>query len=270
MKRFTIYIFCALLVFASSVSVRAQIGNLIKITPLIGLKFYSWGEYDNNSTQNLDESGTQFLIGFSAKHELIGNMNFYVRSDFYYYTGTVDYDGYLQNDYGGNTPYKTETGYNGFELLINSGYNFNVTHNLSLAPELGLEYEHWKRDLGKGDKHGYLESYNVFFIDFGFNGRLKISPNVSIFMKFLGEAPLSISEGVDLSSNNNLKEIDLAPKSNMGINFETGVTAYNASFSFYIDYLLFSPSDINQSIFQPESDRSIFGIKLAYDFYFNI
>lgn len=270
MQRFTIYIFCALLVFASSVSVRAQIGHLIKITPLIGLKFYSWGEYGNNSTQKLDESGTQFLIGFSAKHKLIGNMNFYVRSDFYYYTGTVDYDGYLQNDYGGKTPYKTETGYNGFELLINSGYNFNVTHNLSLAPELGFEYEYWKRDLGKGDKHGYLESYNVFFIDFGFNGRLKILPNVSIFMKFLGEAPLSISEGVDLSSKNNPKEIDLAPKSNMGINFETGVTAYNASFSFYIDYLLFSPSDINQSIYQPESDRSIFGIKLAYDFYFNI
>ena len=272
MNHLTAIIFIALLGLELPVSLNGQINHSFRITLNTGLKFYNWSEYDKNSTQNLDESGTLFLVGLSATYNFITGSNIYTKSDIYFYTGSVDYDGYLQNDYGTNTPYKTETGYKGVELLLNFGYNFNITHNFILAPELGFEYEYWNRDLGKGDKHGYKETYNVVFMDFGFNGNLRVVPKVLIFMKFLGEIPLSISESVDLSpwEGSGSSVIDLTPGSNVGINFESGVIAYNISLSLYIDYLLFSPSKLNRNIFQPESDRSIFGVKLGYTFYIKI
>ena len=245
--------------------------NLIEITPQFTLKSFIWGEYNDDSKQLLEEKGLQYGGGVTSKIKFSKSLDLFTRFDFNYYAGLVDYDGFLMLEGGGTEPYKSKTGYEGLETAINFGYDFYAGDQFVIAPELGFQYEYWNRDIDNGGKYGYDEVYNLFFIDFGTSLIYQFSRSSKIFFNVFGEYPLTINESVDLASRGQggPPKINLEPKSNIGLNMELGATTYGAFLSFYLDYLLFSKSAFDQGFHQPESDRTVVGMKLGYTFSIN-
>ena len=245
--------------------------NLIEITPQFTLKSFIWGEYNDDSKQLLEEKGLQYGGGVTSKIKFSKSLDLFTRFDFNYYAGLVDYDGFLMLEGGGTEPYKSKTGYEGLETLINFGYDFYAGDQFIIAPELGFQYEYWNRDIDNGGKYGYDEVYNLLFIDFGTSLIYQFSRSSKIFFSVMGEFPLLITESVDLASRGQggPADINLEPEPNIGLNMELGATTYGAFLSFYLDYLLFSKSAFDQGFHQPESDRSVIGMKLGYTFSIN-
>jgi len=245
--------------------------NLVEITPQFTLKSFLWGEYNDNSVQLLEEKGLLYSGGITSKIKFSRSFDLFTKFDAHYYSGLIDYDGFLQNPDGTTEPYKSKTGYEGLETAINFGYDFYAGDQFIIAPELGFQYEYWNRDIDNGGQYGYDEVYNLLFIDFGCNFIYQFSRPAKIFLNILGEYPLLITESIDLASRGQggPADINLEPQSNIGLNIELGATTYGAFLSFYLDYLLFSKSAFDQGYHQPESDRTVVGMKLGYTFSIN-
>lgn len=245
--------------------------NFFEITPQFVLKSFQWGEYNDNSVKLLEETGIQYGGGVASKIKFSSSLDLFIRADFYYYAGLVDYDGFLMLAGGGTEPYKTKTGYQGIESTLNFGYDFYAANQFVIAPELGFQFDYWLRDLDNGGKRGYEEVYSSFLIDFGTSFIYQFSRSSKIFLSVLAEYPLNISESIDLASRGQggPLELNLESKPNIGLNMELGGTTYGIFLSFYMDYMLLSKSNIVQELFQPESDRMIVGVKLGYAFSIN-
>src|SRR3989339_608392 len=199
--------------------------NLVEITPQFTLKSFLWGEYNDNSVQLLEEKGLLYSGGITSKIKFSRSFDLFTKFDAHYYSGLIDYDGFLQNPDGTTEPYKSKTGNEGLEAIL----------------------------------------------DFGCNFIYQFSRPAKIFLNILGEYPLLITESIDLASRGQggPADINLEPQSNIGLNIELGATTYGAFLSFYLDYLLFSKSAFDQGYHQPESDRTVVGMKLGYTFSIN-
>ncbi|MCB0730205.1 MAG: hypothetical protein KDC88_04150 [Ignavibacteriae bacterium] len=242
--------------------------KLIEITPQIVVKNFYWGEYNDNSVQDLEEYGNLYGGGFQSKFKFSQNLDLFIYAEAYFYNGTVDYNGFLQDVSGNFESYKSETVYEWFESTFNIGYDFNPSYYFSFSPELGFQFESWDRDIDNGGQYGYNEIYDMFLIDFGCTFTTRFSSNAKIFFKILGEYPLLIDEFINLAARGHEgpEEINLEPQPNIGLNAELGANTYGVYFSVIFDYLIFSKSFFDQGFHQPESDRTIVGIKLGYTF----
>lgn len=245
--------------------------NLIEITPQFTLKSFIWGEYNDNSIQVLEEKGLLYSGGITSKIKFSRSLDLFTEFDFHYYSGLIDYDGFLQNADGTTEPYKSKTGYQGLETILNLGYDIFAGDHFVIAPELGLQYEYWNRDIDNGGRYGYDEVYNLLFIDFGTNLIYQFSRSSRIFLNIMGEYPLLITESVNLASRGQggPADINLEPLPNIGLSMELGGTTYGVYLSFYLDYMLFTKSAFDQGFHQPESDRTVVGMKLGYTFSIN-
>lgn len=246
----------------------SQSSKLFEITPTVGLKYFYWGEYNNNDVQNLEEYGFVYSTNISAKTKFSKSLQLFAFTDVGFYYGIINYIGYLQLTNGNTESYKSETGYVGIEFAVNLGYDITFGKYFVLSPEFGVGYEYWKRDIDNGGMYGYDELWDFLYLDFGSSFIVPFSPSSKIFLKILGEYPISISEFIDLTSRGQggPASISLEPGSNIGVNLELGAEIYGAYLSFYLDYLLFSSSVFDQGYHQPRSDRSLTGLKLGYMF----
>jgi len=245
--------------------------NLVEITPQFSIRSFYWGEYDNNSKQLLEETGYLYSGGLASKIKFSSNFDLFIRIDAYFYGGLVDYNGFLMLQGGGTQPYKSKTGYYGLETALNIGYDFFVVDNFAIAPEFGVQYEYWNRDIDNGGQYGYDEVYNAFLLDFGCSFIVPFSNSSKIFLNALGEYPIFITESVNLASRGQggPPDINLEPQPNIGFSAELGAAIYGSFISFYADYILFSKSPFDKGFHQPMSDRTVVGIKLGYTFSIN-
>jgi hypothetical protein len=257
------------LIAAGNTFLSAQTNKeLIELTPQAVLKSFYWGEYNDNSELLLEETGMLYGGGINSKFKFSRSFDLYTKFDFYYCTGLVDYNGFLMLQGGGTEPYKSKTGYEDLETSLNFGYDFYIAEQFIIAPEIGFQYEYWERDIDNGGQYGYDELYDVLSIKFGSNFIFPLGRSSRVFLNIFGKYPVLIEESIDLASRGQggPAEINLEPGANLGLNLELGANIYGAFISLYYDYLLFSKSDYDQGYFQPESDRSIVGLKLGYTF----
>lgn len=259
----------AVLLISGISNIYAQVEDkLFEITPYLELKYFYWGEYNDQSNQVLEEYGNLYGGGLTGKTKFSRSFNLYAISEIDIYYGIVNYNGFLQDDLGNLHPYKSETAYLGLEFLINIGYDLKLGKHFIIAPEFGVQYEYWERDIDNGGQYGYSELWNLFLLDFGCNFIIPLPPSSKIFFKLFGEYPIVIEESIDLASRGHTGQanVNLEPGSNLGLNLELGAVIYGVFFSFYYDYLFFSKSPFDQNYQQPDSDRSIAGLKLGYSF----
>lgn len=270
MRLVTLIAFQIILLFnANDAFLLAQTNKkLIEVTPQIVLKSFYWGEYNDKSVQLLEEQGMHYGGGFVSKFKFSRFLDLYTKLDLYYSTGLIDYNGFLQDAQGNTEPYKSKTDYRELETSISFGYDFTLAEYFVIAPEFGFQFEYWNRDIDNGGQYGYDEVYNMLSINFGSNFIFPLGNSSEIFFNILGRYPILIEESIDLASRGQggPADINLEPGANLGLNLELGATVYGAFLSFYYDYLLFSKSKLDQGYFQPESDRSIVGLRLGYTF----
>jgi hypothetical protein len=270
MKHLIIRAFLFILILsASSTSLLAQTNKvLIELTPQVVLKSFNWGEYNDKSELVLEETGLHYGGGINSKFKFSRSFDLYTKFDFYYCTGLVDYNGFLQDAQGNTEPYKSKTGYEDIETSLNFGYDLYIARQFIIAPEFGFQYEYWIRDIDNGGKYGYDEIYDMLSIKFGSNFIFPLGKSSGIFLNIFGKYPLLIEESIDLASRGQggPADINLEPGANLGLNVELGANIYGAFISLYYDYMLFSKSGYDQGYFQPESDRSLVGLKIGYTF----
>jgi len=258
-----------IITFGSACQINAQAyRKIIEITPFAGLDYFYWGEYNDNSFQIVEEAGYLYRAGVSSKFKFIKSFDLYILFEPTIYYGIIDYNGFLQDANGNSESYKSQSAYFGSSALLNFGYDFYLSTRFILSPEFGFKYEYWDRDVDNGGQYGYDEFYNVFLLNFGLSATIPFSYTSRIFMRIMCEYPLIIDESIDLASrgHNGPPNISLTPNSNIGINLELGATLYGAFVSGFMNYMLFSKSAFNQNYHQPESDRSLVGLKLGYTF----
>lgn len=270
MKHLIIRAFLFILILsASSTSLLAQTNKaLVELTPQVVFKSFYWGEYNDNSELVLEEEGMHYGGGINSKFKFSRSFDLYAEVDLYYCYGLVDYNGFLQDAQGNTEPYKSQTAYEDLETSLNFGYDFYISQNFIIAPELGFQFEYWNRDIDNGGQYGYEEIYNMLSLQFGSSFIFPLGSASKIFLNILGKYPVLIEESIDLASRGQggPADINLEPGANMGLNLELGANIYGAFVSLYFDYLLFSKSAYDQGYFQPESDRSVVGLKLGYTF----
>lgn len=242
--------------------------DLFEFTPHLIGKYFYWGEYNDYSFQMLEEYGNLFGGGFQSKIKFSRSFNLYINVYACFSYGIVNYNGFLQNNDGTFEAYKSETVYDWFESTLNFGYDFYAFNSFTISPEFGFQFESWDRDIDNGGQYGYDEIYDIFLIDFGFIFTALFSSKVHIFFKILGEYPLLIEESINLAirGQGGPAEINLEPKPNIGINLELGANIHDSFLSVFMDYMIFSKSLYDNGFHQPESDRSVVGIKLGYTF----
>ena len=242
--------------------------NFVEITPFFSGKYFYWGEYNDYSYQIVEEYGNLYGGGLHAKIKFSNSFDLYINLDACFSYGIVNYNGFLQNPDGTSEPYKSETVYEWFESTLNFGYDFYISNYFRMSPEFGFQFESWDRDIDNGGQYGYNEIYDMFVLDFGGTFAVLFSSKAKIFLKILGKYPLLIEESLNLASRGQggPPDINLEPEPNIGINIELGANIYGAFFSVYMDYLIFSKSLFDQGFHQPESDRSIVGLKFGYTF----
>jgi len=240
--------------------------NLVEITPQFAMRSFTWGEYNSDLTQNLEETGLLYSGGITSKIKFTRRLDLYLKFGGDYYSGLIDYDGFLMNPDGTTEPYKTKTKYGGMKAFLNVGYDVYAADQFIIGPECGVQYERWVRDIGNGDPHGYDEVYDLLLVDFGCNFMYQFSRTANIYLSALGEYPLLTAESIDLAARGQggPADIKLKPLPNIGMNVELGATTYGIFLSFYLDYRLFSRSAFDKGYFQPRSDRTIVGMNLGY------
>src|SRR5262249_36110730 len=151
---------------SSKVEAEADVSSTFQIKPIVDFRFFNWKEFGANDRELLSESGLLYAFGVDPRFAFGRAKRFFVEAGTRLYIGKVDYDGALQN----GTPYKSKTGYFGFELLPTAGYVFSLGQHVQLTPTAGVGFEYWNRDIGDGDRLGYDEKYTVYRIQTGLRG----------------------------------------------------------------------------------------------------
>lgn len=263
----------ALIIFLIHLSLMPDISAQItkgdlQISPFIKLNSFNWKEFDDNDKQLLEESGMLFGFGSNAKYFFLRKKELMTEAEFSIYFNKVDYDGFLQDNQGGQTPYKSSTVYFGLQFTANAGWVFQPDKKLFLIPVLGFELEYWNRDIDDGGRFGYDEKYTVFLLQIAGRTKYLLSKNFDLISNLSFKFPLSISENIDLASRGQggPSDINLNPKSNPRIYIEAGGEFMNASLSVFFETWLLGKSDADQNYHQPESSRKMFGAKLSYNF----
>ena len=246
----------------------AQNDKLFELTPSVGFEYLSWGEYNQLEEQDLEEYGLVYKINLIAKSKFSENLGLYASTEGKFYYGIIDYNGYLQLSSGGTEPFKTETGYMGFDFCGNLGNDFCLGKNFILSPVIGIGYEYWERDIADGGQYGYIERWDFLYFNFCTCFIFPLSSSSEILLNISGKYPLQINESVNLSSRGNAgpSNINLNPGNNIGLDIELGTKTHGIFLSLNLEYLLFSSSPFNQGFHQPRSDRSLTGLNLGYSF----
>jgi hypothetical protein len=245
-----------------------NISRRFQITPYLNFSGFSWKEFSDKGDEDLKESGMLFSFGAIPRFAFTKDLHFYADADLQFYFASVGYEGYLQDEFGNKTPFNTDTGYWGFELVLSLGYSFPTSKSFELTPIGGFAIEYWSRDIGQGKvKQGYVEMYTAFFFNVGVRGAYIINRNIQLSSSILIKMPLTISESVDLSSTGvGPSDISLSPGTNPRFRIQAGSSLYNLLAELYFETWTLSKSPEDRGFHQPESTRKGFGIRIGYTF----
>jgi hypothetical protein len=253
---------------ATAPEAAADVNSTFEITPNVEWRYFNWKEFSPNGVEQLTESGSLFVFGFTPKVAFASRKRFFVEAPTNFYLGKVDYDGALLN----GTPYKSQTGYFGLELEPTAGYVFSLSPRFQLTPTAGLGFEHWSRDLDDGGKNGYVENYAVYLIHAGLRGTYRLNRDVGFHSKVGLKVPMAISESVALGQRGQGQRIDvsLSPGISPAFLIEGGSTIHGFDVALYFETWTLAKSAADaQGFFQPDSTRKLFGIRVGHAFGFN-
>src|SRR5215467_15100098 len=247
---------------------QADVNPTFEITPSVDWRYFNWKEFSPTGVEQLTESGSLLVFGLDPKVAFGPKKRFFVEAPTNLYLGKVDYDGALQN----GTPYKSQTGYFGFELAPTAGYVFSLGSRFQLTPTAGLAFEHWSRDLDDGGRNGYVENYAVYLIHAGIRGNYRLNRDVSFQSKFGLKVPMAISESVGLGQRGQGQPLDvsLSPGISPAFLIEGGSTIHGFDVALYFETWTLAKSAADaRGFFQPDSTRKLFGIRVGHAFGFN-
>ncbi|MBL1213426.1 MAG: hypothetical protein HND52_08715 [Ignavibacteriae bacterium] len=256
---------------ASSQEVFAQRSkSQFSISPFIKLNSYGWSEFGDSGNELLSESGFIFSFGSSADYYFTKKKNLFINSELHIYLGKVDYDGFLFDPQTGQQqPYKNKTGYFGLELSANTGMKIKTSKTFYFTPIGGLGIEFWTRDLDDGGQYGYDEDYTAILFNLGLRGDYSAAKNLILFSMIMLKVPISLSEYVDASSRGLAAPVDvnLNPGKSPRIHIEVGTKVSGAVFTAFFETWTLHKSPPDKTFHQPESTRTWFGVKAAYEFW---
>ncbi|HUI63698.1 MAG TPA: hypothetical protein VL126_02565 [Bacteroidota bacterium] len=248
-------------------SIAQSMKSRLEITPFITPLSYSWKEFDDNGMEALHESGLIVSGGASARYRFMEDLRWFGAVSGEYYSGTVDYNGFVFDEQGNRTPYSTKTGYTGFELTASSGYEVAFAGGFSLSPSVGLALEKWKRSLDNGGPSGYDELYTVSLAQIALDASYRIQPRIEIFSNLSLKFPLSITESVDLSRTGaGPSDLTFTPGSNPRYFVSAGTWIYGASAEFFYEGWTLDKSPEDRGYLQPQSSRAHLGVRVGYTF----
>jgi len=245
-----------------------NINRRFQVTPYVNLGGFSWKEFSDKGDEDLKESGMLFSFGAIPRFAFTKDLRFYADADLQFYFASVGYEGYLQDEFGNTTPFNTDTGYFGFDLVLSLGYSFPASKSFELTPIGGFGIEYWSRDIGQGKvQQGYVENYTVFLFNVGARGAYIVNRYIQLSSSIFIKMPLTISESVDLSSTGvGPSDISLSPGTNPLFRIQAGSSVYNFLAELYFETWTLSKSPEDRGFHQPESTRKGFGIRIGYTF----
>ncbi len=236
------------------------------IEPYTEFRMFGWKEFGDDGSELLKESGTLYSFGAVPRFYFDEKGRIFAQADAMVYFGTVDYNGFLQDNLGNRTPYNTKTAYFGFELATSAAYVLPLSPKFDLTPRAGFGFEYWNRDLDNGGASGYDEKYTVIYFEAAVGGDYKVNKSIQFFSSFGMKIPFSISESIDQASRGQggPSNISLSPGISPRFRFSAGTMIHNATLEFSYETWTLVKSNQDQGFLQPESTRKIFGIRLGY------
>ena len=242
----------------------ADVNPTFQITPTVDWRFFNWKEFSQNGAELLTESGSLFAFGAIPQIAFGPKKRFFVEGRTNFYLGKVDYDGAQQN----GVPVKSKTGYFGLELAPTAGYVFSLGPRFRLTPTAGLGFEYWNRDVGDGDRRGYVEKYAVYLIHAGLRGNYRLNRDVDFHSRMELKVPVAISESAALGQRGQGPQLDvsLSPGISPAILIEGGSTIYGVDVGLYFETWTLTRSNPDQGFAQPDSTRKLFGIRVGHSF----
>ncbi len=249
----------------------------------IGAQGHIWEEFVAGSgSRLLEESGARYAMNLSYDTYTRDSEGLVYGIDFLGYIGELDYDGSTQL----GVDAKTSTSYLGSDIRITLGYRHPGTQSKYSWDWLGgLGYNSWGREIADGVDamsnpfSGYTEIYSVFYAHVG-AGLFRRGQAWDQYLQFGFKHPIDINEKVEEPFN-----VKLEPGANTSFYFnwhfyrkdksglrDYAVTLYADSFRFAKSPAVSTSFDVNgntladDAVFQPESDYSVFGIRLTWYF----
>ena len=254
------------LVLSGGHAAAQHLNQTFQMTTCADFKWYGWKEFGDINEELLNEDGMLYGFGLIPRVAFGDTKKFYLESETTVHFGKVDYDGFLQNQFGQRTPYSTKTVYRGFETAATAGYIFSLSDQFDLTPTVSFGYEYWKRDLDDGGPNGYDERYKALLVHIGIEGTILLNRHIQFLSAVSMRIPVSISETIDLASRNQggPADISLSPGVSPRIRIGGGVSIYRVLIEVSFETWTLTKSDEDKGYHQPESTRKIFFVRLGY------
>lgn len=227
--------------------------------------YFSWDE-KLNGTSFVKERGAMEGAGIARKDLFMG-LTFAELVEVW--GGNLDYDGH---DLTGTSKIESDTSYLGTREEVAVGFKLPAGASLSFEPFVGAGHKFWMRT-----RSG--EDWNSIYTKLGLGAELLTGPQ-TVFFKAGALLPLYTRNHVSLSSAG-YSDVVTEPKSRVSAFAEAGVR--RGPFAVSVEYegmrfgqsakvptsrLSTPPGAViqNNQAFQPESEASLFSLKLAYSF----
>jgi len=227
--------------------------------------YFSWDEKLNGASF-VKERGAMHAAGLTRKDELAG-LTFAELIEVW--GGSLDYDGH---DVTGSSKLTSDTTYLGTREEATVGIKLPVASAVSFEPFVGFGHKFWIRT-----RSG--EDWNSIYAKVGLGSEIPVGAN-TVFLRGGALLPIYTRNHVSLT-NAGYSDVVTEPKSRVSAFAEAGVKRGPFALSVEYEGLRFGQSEKvattrlaktpgavvqNNQAFQPDSDASLFSVKLAYSF----
>ncbi|MEM1672951.1 MAG: hypothetical protein QXX12_02590 [Nanopusillaceae archaeon] len=241
----------------------------IKIEVFYEPVYFKWTEKEND-IKLLTEKGwlNKGKIGIK-----IGT-HYYVKPSFTIYGGDIKYDG---GSWDGEKV-KSRTNYSGYEVALAGGVEKKIGKT-TIDAYIKTGVERWKRSIESNLSEedtlviGYGEKWKMWYWQVGIAPYYESSNNISLFGNLYVKRPFKVKNEVEIF------DVEVEPGKKWNYGAEIGVEIknmikqkVNGKIAFFYEEEKFGKSDLKYSnvidlyLYQPESKRQQYGIKLGINF----
>lgn len=244
--------------------------NKVKVEVFYGPTYFKWTE-KNEGEKLLTEKGWIHKTGIGIKVDVESS---YLRPSFIFYGGDIKYDGKTWE----GDKVRSRTNYIGHDISLEGGIERKVGRT-TLDGYVKMGIERWKRSIDSNISEngnvaiGYGEKWRMWYWTVGVKQTYEINKDTFLFGNLYVKRPFNVRNKVDIVD----VEVKLKKKWNYGI--EVGVEAkdvlkrgINGKVSFIYENEKFGKSNmvyssvIDDYVYQPESKRTQYGIKVGIKF----
>lgn len=245
--------------------------NKLKIGVFYTPVYFKWSEKDGGETL-LTEKGWIHKGGIEVKANLVEN--YYLKPSLAVYGGDIKYDGGTWD----GKEVKSRTNYSGYEIALAGGIEKRIGKAV-VDGYVKVGMEKWKRSIDSNFSEegslvfGYGEKWKMWYWSVGINPSYDVDKNIFLFGNLYVKRPFSVKNKVDIF------DVEVEPKKKWNYGIEVGIGArdiikqkVNGKISFFYEREKFGKSDleyssvINDYVYQPESKREQYGVKLEINF----